>query len=153
VLLCLYKRMNQAVHMRITASAMGVSLSRPKWYRFIGQGMYLDLKGRIPHFKSDWTDAWNYLVIPVTWVSRDHEVIPLVWNRSNCARVRKMIFFVNVSLCLDEQVAPIKLFEGHRYYRVSHLRWIWYRPRVRPEFKRFFSPRYVTACAFAIPNP
>lgn len=40
-----------------------------KWYTWIGRGMYLDVKRRIPYIKSDWTDAWNYRVIPATFVS------------------------------------------------------------------------------------
>lgn len=29
-------------------------------------GMIKDLKGRLPYYLSDWTDAWNYRVIPAT---------------------------------------------------------------------------------------
>lgn len=29
-------------------------------------GIYRDVKGRLPYYKSDWTDAWNYRVVPAT---------------------------------------------------------------------------------------
>jgi hypothetical protein len=34
----------------------------------VGSGMWNDIKGRAPWYLSDWTDAWNYRVIPSTWV-------------------------------------------------------------------------------------
>jgi hypothetical protein len=39
------------------------------WYKWVGRGMYLDVKRRIPYFASDWKDAWNYRVVPATFVS------------------------------------------------------------------------------------
>lgn len=44
--------------------------SKLKWFTYIGRGMYNDVKNRLPYYLSDWTDAWNYRVIPATWVSR-----------------------------------------------------------------------------------
>jgi hypothetical protein len=42
------------------------------WYaryaRRIGRGMYDDVRARAPYYMSDWTDAWNYRVVPATWV-------------------------------------------------------------------------------------
>lgn len=35
-----------------------------EWRPFMG--MIKDLKRRAPYFKSDWTDAWNYRVVPAT---------------------------------------------------------------------------------------
>lgn len=34
--------------------------------RYIGYGVYNDLRSRLPYYKSDFTDAWNYRVIPST---------------------------------------------------------------------------------------
>lgn len=34
--------------------------------RYIGAGIYNDIKNRLPYYKSDFTDAWNYRVIPST---------------------------------------------------------------------------------------
>lgn len=31
-----------------------------------GLGIYRDLKGRLPYYLSDWTDSWNYRVVPAT---------------------------------------------------------------------------------------
>jgi hypothetical protein len=38
------------------------------WYTKIGGGMWKDIEARAPYYKSDWTDAWNYRVVPATWV-------------------------------------------------------------------------------------
>lgn len=36
------------------------------WVRYIGYGVYNDLRSRLPYYKSDFIDAWNYRVIPST---------------------------------------------------------------------------------------
>ncbi|CAP73087.1 uncharacterized protein PODANS_2_5000, partial [Podospora anserina S mat+] len=37
------------------------------WHRIhLGRGMYLDIKRRLPYYWSDWTDAWDYRVVPAT---------------------------------------------------------------------------------------
>lgn len=38
----------------------------PKSIRFIGYGIFNDVRSRIPHYKSDILDAWNYRIIPST---------------------------------------------------------------------------------------
>jgi hypothetical protein len=35
---------------------------------WIGSGMRNDVTRRLPYYLSDWTDAWNYRVVPATWV-------------------------------------------------------------------------------------
>lgn len=37
-----------------------------RWLTTLGSGIVLDVRARAPHFISDWTDAWNYRVIPAT---------------------------------------------------------------------------------------
>lgn len=32
----------------------------------IGAGVWNDIYSRIPYYASDWTDAWNYRVVPAT---------------------------------------------------------------------------------------
>lgn len=32
----------------------------------VGAGIWNDIRSRIPYYTSDWTDAWNYRVIPAT---------------------------------------------------------------------------------------
>jgi hypothetical protein len=32
----------------------------------LGRGIALDARARAPFYKSDWTDAWNYRVVPAT---------------------------------------------------------------------------------------
>ena len=41
------------------------------WRRlsWIGSGMRHDIRARAPYYLSDWTDAWNYRVVPASWVS------------------------------------------------------------------------------------
>lgn len=41
-----------------------------KWYQYLGRGMYQDIRNRLPFYVGDWTDAWNYRVVPATLVSR-----------------------------------------------------------------------------------
>ena len=39
----------------------------PKWYKIrLFRGMVNDLKRRAPYYWSDWTDAWDYRVVPAT---------------------------------------------------------------------------------------
>jgi hypothetical protein len=35
---------------------------------WLGRGMRNDILARAPYYWSDWTDTWNYRVIPATWV-------------------------------------------------------------------------------------
>lgn len=30
----------------------------------LGSGIYNDVRSRLPYYASDWTDAWNYRVVP-----------------------------------------------------------------------------------------
>jgi hypothetical protein len=32
----------------------------------LGAGIFNDVRSRLPWYKSDWTDAWNYRVVPAT---------------------------------------------------------------------------------------
>lgn len=39
----------------------------PKWYKVrLFRGMVDDVKRRAPFYWSDWTDAWDYRVVPAT---------------------------------------------------------------------------------------
>lgn len=40
-----------------------------RWVKVWGRGMWHDVKNRAPYYASDWTDAWNYRVVPATLVS------------------------------------------------------------------------------------
>jgi boron transporter len=35
-------------------------------FSYLGYGIYNDIRSRLPHYKSDFTDAFNYRVIPST---------------------------------------------------------------------------------------
>jgi hypothetical protein len=39
---------------------------RFSWFRKLGAGIRLDIRARAPWYISDWTDAWNYRVVPAT---------------------------------------------------------------------------------------
>ena len=39
-----------------------------RWIKSWGSGMMNDIRHRLPYYGSDWTDAWNYRVVPATWV-------------------------------------------------------------------------------------
>src|ERR1700729_3068555 len=39
---------------------------RPWWLPRLGAGIFNDVRSRLPWYKSDWTDAWNYRVVPAT---------------------------------------------------------------------------------------
>jgi hypothetical protein len=39
---------------------------RFSWFRKLGAGIRLDIRARAPCYISDWTDAWNYRVVPAT---------------------------------------------------------------------------------------
>ncbi|KAJ7043835.1 HCO3 transporter family-domain-containing protein [Mycena alexandri] len=56
--------------------------NRPKartlldWIRSLGSGVVNDIKSRAPFYLSDWTDAWNYRVIPATALIFFANVLP-----------------------------------------------------------------------------
>ncbi|WVO17305.1 hypothetical protein L204_104997 [Cryptococcus depauperatus] len=46
------------------------------WNVGVGKGMARDIKNRLPWYWSDWTDAWNYRVIPAVWFVFFANVLP-----------------------------------------------------------------------------
>jgi hypothetical protein len=54
---------------RSSTSASSKDERKLEWYQYLGRGMYMDVKSRLPYYVSDWTDAWNYRVVPATLVS------------------------------------------------------------------------------------
>ncbi|KAJ5105910.1 hypothetical protein NUU61_003257 [Penicillium alfredii] len=51
---------------RALASASARS-AQPKWWRvYLFRGMIKDVKRRAPYYWSDWTDAWDYRIVPAT---------------------------------------------------------------------------------------
>lgn len=55
-----------------------------KWYQYLGCGMYQDIRNRLPFYVSDWTDAWNYRVVPATLVSSLDTVSHMCIKLSPC---------------------------------------------------------------------
>lgn len=52
---------------RVSASATASSARSTKWWRIrFFRGMVNDIKRRAPYYWSDWTDAWDYRVVPAT---------------------------------------------------------------------------------------
>jgi hypothetical protein len=58
---------------------------------WIGKGMRNDIRARAPWYFSDWTDAWNYRVIPATWVSASLASPP-----AHCSTASNVILIVCV---------------------------------------------------------
>ncbi|KAL0960869.1 hypothetical protein HGRIS_005884 [Hohenbuehelia grisea] len=48
----------------------------PSWIRTFGSGVVLDIKARAPWYRRDWTDAWNYRVVPATALIFFANVLP-----------------------------------------------------------------------------
>ncbi|KAJ5684111.1 uncharacterized protein N7477_000456 [Penicillium maclennaniae] len=49
------------------ATATSAQSSQPKWWRVrLFRGMINDVKRRAPYYWSDWTDAWDYRIVPAT---------------------------------------------------------------------------------------
>jgi hypothetical protein len=51
------------------ATSITLRPEQPKhrtWYRRLGAGIRQDICARAPWYFSDWTDAWNYRVVPAT---------------------------------------------------------------------------------------
>lgn len=52
---------------RRTSTSASTQSSPPKWWRVrLFRGMTQDLKRRAPYYWSDWTDAWDYRIVPAT---------------------------------------------------------------------------------------
>ncbi|KAJ6557218.1 bicarbonate transporter [Mycena vulgaris] len=47
-----------------------------EWIRGFGSGIISDIRSRAPYYLSDWTDAWNYRVIPATALIFFSNVLP-----------------------------------------------------------------------------
>ncbi|KAF8073644.1 HCO3 transporter family-domain-containing protein [Lyophyllum atratum] len=52
------------------------SSRRFSWLRKLGAGILLDIRARAPWYISDWTDAWNYRVVPATALIFFANVLP-----------------------------------------------------------------------------
>lgn len=49
-----------------TRTTTPTRLKRYSWLRRVGSGIILDIRSRGPWYFRDWTDAWNYRVVPAT---------------------------------------------------------------------------------------
>lgn len=49
-----------------SAATRGVADADPWWKIHLFRGMVNDVRKRAPYYWSDWTDAWNYRVVPAT---------------------------------------------------------------------------------------
>lgn len=54
-------------HLRCASLSASAQSSPPKWWRIcFFRGMMNDIKRRAPYYWSDWTDAWDYRIVPAT---------------------------------------------------------------------------------------
>jgi hypothetical protein len=52
---------------RRASMSTSTASSPPKWWRIrFFRGMIQDVKRRAPYYWSDWTDAWDYRIVPAT---------------------------------------------------------------------------------------
>ncbi|OJJ39223.1 hypothetical protein ASPWEDRAFT_49262 [Aspergillus wentii DTO 134E9] len=57
----------QPIAQQQTRASAATSTAQSKWWRVrLFRGMINDVKRRAPYYWSDWTDAWDYRVIPAT---------------------------------------------------------------------------------------
>ncbi|PPQ67978.1 hypothetical protein CVT25_000458 [Psilocybe cyanescens] len=59
-----------------TYATIQIKRKRLLWLRQIGSGIILDIRARVPWYLSDWTDAWNYRVVPATALIFFANVLP-----------------------------------------------------------------------------
>jgi len=50
------------------------------WVKGLGAGIRRDIRARAPYYVSDWTDAWNYRVIPATALIFFANYVPTVFS-------------------------------------------------------------------------
>jgi hypothetical protein len=50
------------------------------WVKGVGVGIRRDIRARAPYYVSDWTDAWNYRVIPATALIFFANYVPAVFS-------------------------------------------------------------------------
>ncbi|KAK0500133.1 HCO3 transporter family-domain-containing protein [Armillaria luteobubalina] len=70
---------NDEGHCNAVGSATAIEQSHNPFFRWLmtlGSGIILDIRARAPLFVSDWTDAWNYRVIPATALIFFANVLP-----------------------------------------------------------------------------
>ncbi|PMB68587.1 putative transporter [Beauveria bassiana] len=48
------------------APAPATTEAKPWWHVHLFRGMVNDIRQRAPYYLSDWTDAWDYRVVPAT---------------------------------------------------------------------------------------
>lgn len=65
-------------HSRSRSTAGGSTLVAriPPFIIRFGSGIRSDIAARLPYYKSDWTDAWNYRVVPATALIFFANVLP-----------------------------------------------------------------------------
>lgn len=49
-----------------TSTTLRIAPKRLAWVQSLGRGIRQDVRARASWYISDWTDAWNYRVIPAT---------------------------------------------------------------------------------------
>lgn len=88
---------------------------RFRWLSRLGAGIVNDVRSRLPWYKSDWADAWNYRVVPAT---------ALIFF-AKCVRLT-VIFSIATFLSLDHSVLPgiafsLDLIETTQQYGVAEV--------------------------------
>lgn len=107
-------------------------------FGYPGQGIYKDVRGRLPYYLSDWTDAWNYRVIPATVYMYFCNLLPAIAfaqdmfdNTHNSFGVNEVLLasalggivfgvFAGQPLCIVGVTGPISIFNSVVYKIIEH---------------------------------
>ncbi|KAA8572510.1 hypothetical protein EYC84_003125 [Monilinia fructicola] len=83
----------------------------PKWYKIrLFRGMVNDVKRRAPFYWSDWTDAWDYRVVPATIYMYFANILPALAFSLDMFTKTNMSYGVNEPLVIVGVTGPITVF-------------------------------------------
>lgn len=108
-----------------------------RWFNYLGYGIYNDLRSRLPYYKSDFTDAFNYRVIPSTTYIFFTNLLPAIafaqdmFDQTNnlygvnevlmSSAMAGVVFglFLGQPLCIVGVTGPISIFSYTVYELIS----------------------------------
>ena len=82
----------------------------PNCIRYIGYGIFNDVRSRIPHYKSDIQDAWNYRIIPSTLFIFFANLLPAISFAQDMYDKTDQLYGVNETL-MSSAIAGVVVLE------------------------------------------
>jgi hypothetical protein len=111
----------QQEQLRRASLSASTQSSPPKWWRIrFFRGMMNDVKRRAPYYWSDWTDAWDYRIVPATVYMYFAKYV----SSFTCLQI---LFFLSSRLMAIE--LPIKLTIIHVIFIFPSSQWLQYSSR------------------------